>query len=122
MRFLNFIRNLYLLNRRLETEKELQRDSGYEVRFVREGANQYFYYREGDDEFSFSAEFSYFNNPTFFTKSLVLLKGIGPTSEEERGVILARIVQFLSCWGDVVIDGSPYKYVDVDEIESKLGK
>jgi hypothetical protein len=107
VRFFKFIRNLYLLNRRLDAEKELQRDSGYEVRFVQEGPEQYFYYRKGDEEFSFYAEFSYLNTPTFFTRSLIRTKGSGAITEQEREIAFQRIVQFLSCWGDVVLDDSP---------------
>ncbi len=103
-----YFKNLYFLNERLTAEREMQGQSGYEITFTQDGPEHYITYREDGKEISILAEFSILNDVKLFTNSV--RKWNHPTdidiSESEHKKVIDRLIQYFSCWGEVVLDDS----------------
>jgi hypothetical protein len=111
-----------MLNKRLEEDKEQQKQEGYSVEGVFKGYENYLIYREGEREVTAEVHFfSYLNDVRLFINSY--RKWDKPHSEEltsfDHQKITNRFVKYLSCWGgEVVLDDSPFR--DLEQIKESL--
>ena len=112
-KFLKFLRNITLLNKRLTAEEERQKAEGYRIEFTHEGNESYITYYEGNREIPIGFEFTLLNDVILNANSFKRWNGRGKeltTLEYER--IQDRLVRYFSCWGgDVKLDDSPFKWM-----------
>jgi hypothetical protein len=113
-KFLKFIKNVALLNRRLNEEEERQNKEGYSIKFTQEGPEQYINYYEGNRKLAIGFEFTWLNDVILQTNSFIrwnVPKGQELTPDEYQKV-LSRLIRYFSCWGgEVILDDSPFQWL-----------
>lgn len=110
IRFLNFIRSLYLLNSRLAKEGKVQIEEKYSIESGMAGPERYDIYREGDKVAYLVTEFSWLNDVTVFTDSFRKWSKPFGESLSDFDLLRARkrIRRYFECWGgEVIFDDRP---------------
>jgi hypothetical protein len=112
-KILKYIKNQFLLNRRLTEEEERQKKEGYWIKRTQEGNEAYTFYCEDKKEIPIIVEFTWLNDVILNTNSF--RKWRFPKVEEltplEYEKVQNRLVRYFSCWGgDVKLDDSPFDW------------
>lgn len=112
-KILKFIKNIFLLNKRLTEEEERQRKEGYRIEFTHEGNDSYITYYEENKSLPIEYEFTFLNDVILKTNSFKkwnASRGKELTALEFEKV-QSRLVRYFSCWGgDVILDDSPFQW------------
>jgi hypothetical protein len=102
-KFLKYIKNQFLLSKRLNEEEERQKREGYKIEFIHEGNESYITYCEGNKRIPIGYEFTWLNDVILNTNSF--RKGL---TIEEYEKVKERLVRYFSCWGgEIILDDSP---------------
>jgi hypothetical protein len=117
---LRFIKNLFLLNSCLETDKDRQAKDGYRLEFSNIGPERYVTYYEKGRKIEVLADFTLFNDVILHTHSL--RKWSKPSGEEltpfDYEKVLNRVTRYLSCWGEVTLNET--KLRDNEDLKRSL--
>lgn len=118
-----FLKNIYLMNRRLADDSRRQADEGYEIKTTSGlGPERYITYSEDNRELDVLADFTIFNDVRLFADSLRSWNI--PNREEltdfDYQKVLNRVVRYLSIWGPVTVDDS--KLLTIDDFEHSLNE
>jgi hypothetical protein len=106
--FVRFVRNLFSLNKRLAENSLQQAEEGYKIEFTNIGPERYITYSENGREIDIIADFTILNDVVLYTVSL--RHWDNPKREEltsfDYQKVMNRVIRYLSCWGNVTLDGS----------------
>lgn len=111
-KILRFIKNIFLLNKRLAEEEERQKREGYKIEFTHYGNQSDITYYEGDKKLPIDYKFTILNDVILNTNSFRrwnASRGKELTSTEYERV-QNRLLRYFSCWGgEVILDDSPFR-------------
>jgi len=114
------VKNLILLNKRLAENRARQEEEGYSIMFENIGRERYITYCENNREAVIQANFTMFNDVVLYVDSFRKWdtpRGEVLTSFDFRKV-LNRLVNYFSCWGDVILDYS--RLLDNEDLKATL--
>lgn len=118
--FIQFIRNLFLLNKHLENDKLRQTKDGYRMEFSNIGPERFITYSEKERKIDVLADFTLLNDVILYTDSLK--RWSQPKGEELTAFdfekVLNRVTRYLSCWGEVTLNEN--KLPDDEDLKRSL--
>ncbi len=113
-RVLRFTGRQISLNRRLTQEELEQKKEGYQIKLINGYGRHFILYREDNKRLILDNQGTWDNNTTLSSKALEYWcepRG-EKLSEIECERAKNRIIKFLSCWGDVILDNLPVRTVN----------
>jgi hypothetical protein len=119
-RVLRFLKNLLLWQKRITANRRVQVRDGFRLEIDNSGPARYITYFEDGREINVLTDFTALNEVTLYTDSL--RKWSVPYGEELSSFdyqrVFNRVLQYLSCWGEVTLDES--KLSDSEDLRRSL--
>lgn len=102
---LKLLKNLLQMRSRMAKDKSLQSREGYSIEISGTGPERYITYKEDDLIVDVTADFSWSNDVVLYSDSLRKSLGRPPKSLSDLEFLRVknRVINYLSCWGDVTI-------------------